>query len=189
MHLTLSSAAGAIAAATLMLLSSCVSTPGPLSVPASSVVSQSIGWLHGGCIALPEADVAVGTGVVLVSLVGTEQQVMPARIQGRTDSPDDCPALLEDRRRTNLANGLSFYRVEPAPAEMAIGVLSGSSPPADPGEVLDTNRDGRRDIFSQCTTAEGVQFSVWAKAVGQGEPLWRGYYYLGYDVESDCPQS
>lgn len=104
-----------------------------------------------------------------------------ARIQGRADGPDGCPALLEDRRDANRAHRLSFYRVEPA-------LLSGSLPPADADAVLDTNGDGRRDTFSQCTTAEGVQFSVWADDVGQGEPLWSGYYYLGYDVQPDCPE-
>lgn len=145
-----------------------------------SCVAPPIGWLHGGCIALADADVAAGTDVVLVSLDEPRQQVTPARIQGRVDVTDGCPPLLEDRRDANRAAGLSFYRVEPAPAgELAIGVLAGQLGPVDLDAVLDTNGDGRTDTFSQCATAEGMQFSVWADEAKRGEPLWRGYYYPG----------
>ena len=165
-----------------VLLSACVLTT------ASGPLHAAIGWLHGGCIALSDAGVAIGTGVALVSLHDPDQPVTRAHVQERVDGTDGCPALLPDRREANQISGLSFYRVEPAPeAELAIGVLYGHSGPAHAETALDTNADGRRDTFHQCTAVEGVQFSVWADEVGSGEPLWRGYYYLGYDVQPDCP--
>jgi hypothetical protein len=36
---------------------------------------------------------------------------------------------------------------------------------------------------------EGVNYFVWRGAPRQGEPIWLGYYYLGYESEgSDCQE-
>lgn len=187
MRMTLPSDVCFLAATACFLLTACVSAATPSTRERPLEAPPPIGWLHGSCIALAAADVAIGTGVVLVSLDGPRQALTSGRISGRADDTASCPALLEDRRAANRANALSFYRIKPAPTtELAIGVLSGHSDLADVDVVLDTNGDGRRDTFSQCSTAEGVQFSVWADKAGSGEPLWSSYYYLGYDVQPDC---
>lgn len=189
MRVTLHPVVFIVAATACVLLMACASTAAPSSSSSTSEVSPSIGWLHGGCIALSAAEVAVGTGVVLVSLDGPRQTLTSVRISEHADDVEGCPALLEDRSAANRANALSFYRVEPVPTtELAIGVLSGRSGIVDVDAVLDTNGDGRRDTFTQCSTAEGVRFSVWADKAGHGEPLWSGYYYLGYDVQPNCPE-
>lgn len=187
MHMTSPSIPRTLTTAACMMLVACASNITPAVSTAPSGISPSIGWLHGSCIALADPDVAVGTGVVLVSLDGPRQKATTARIEGAADGSDSCPALLEDRRDANRTNGLSFYWVDPVPAaELAIGVVTAQPSPIDADAVLDTNADGQRDTFHQCATAEGMQFSVWADDVGNGEPLWRGYYYLGYDVQPDC---
>lgn len=167
------------------VLVACASTTAGPAADASGP-SSSIGWLHEGCIALADAKVRAGTGVVLVSLE-EPQRLTLAHIQGPADDPHVCPALLEDRRVANLAEGLSYYRVMPATEGLAIGVLSDEAGLADIESVLDIDGDGRRDAFGHCATTEGVRFTVWAGQSGQGEPLWNGYYYLGYDVQADCP--
>jgi hypothetical protein len=40
-----------------------------------------------------------------------------------------------------------------------------------------------------CVTSEGVKFSAWEGEPYRGTPLWSDYYYLGYDVEPNCPES
>lgn len=160
----------------------------------ASVVKQDaggpppIGWVHGPCIALAEADAAPGTGAVVVMLDGP-QQVVHAKVGRRAGPGDACPALDDDRREVNVADGLSFYLIEPDASDgLAIGVLV-PAPVMAPDDALDIDRDGRRDVFEHCATSEGVRFRVRSGAPGAGETLWSGYYYLGYDVEADCPDT
>jgi hypothetical protein len=144
-----------------------------------------IGWLHGPCIALDHGGVAPGTEVTVVAL-GGPQRVLSAHIGGHASS-DACPALQEDRREANLAGGLSFYRIEPLDeAMLAIGVV-GALPVDASGAAPDLDGDGRSDTFGHCATAEGVRFFVRAGPESRGKPLWSGYYYLGYDLQPDCP--
>lgn len=176
---------GPAALLSCMVLSACVSTPRPADGGPPDA-SSSIGWLHGRCIALTEASVEAGTGVVVVTL-DDAQQVVQARISRRAVPDDGCPAFIHDRRAVSVGSGLSFYLVEPMDADvLAIGVLA-QEPLQAPDAVLDTDDDGRRDSFGHCATGEGVRFFVKTDASDTGEPLWNGYYYLGYDVEADCP--
>lgn len=143
-----------------------------------------IGWVHGPCIALAEADVAPGTMVMVVMLDGPQRAVQ-ATVGRRAGPGDACPALDDDRREVNIAGGLSFYLIEPEASDgLAIGVLM---PEPAPDDALDVDHDGRRDVFEHCATSEGVRFRVRSGASGVGETLWSGYYHLGYDVEADCP--
>jgi hypothetical protein len=52
----------------------------------------------------------------------------------------------------------------------------------------DLNGDGHEDYFTECSTSEGVQFNIWTDAPYKNKALWSAYYYLGYDVEPNCPQ-
>ena len=68
--------------------------------------------------------------------------------------------------------------------DLGIGVL-GETKVVQGG--IDLTGDGRPETFTQCATSEGVSFRVWSGTPYQGLPLWSGYYYLGYDVEANCP--
>jgi hypothetical protein len=57
---------------------------------------------------------------------------------------------------------------------------------ASPGARLDLDGNGTPEGFRTCASGEGLHLTVW-----YGEPLatarlWHGYFYLGYDTESDC---
>lgn len=168
------------------LLSACVSGNG---VSRGDRPDRAIGWLHGNCLALEDASARVGQEVAVVML-GEEQQVMTAQVTGTANDGGECIALTDDRRDTNLRNGLTFYKIgADAQVELGIGVVqAGGSRALTVSELLDTNGDGRRDSFSHCTTSEGVQFSVWTDEARSGAPMWTGYYYLGYDIEANCPE-
>lgn len=148
-----------------------------------------IGWVHGACIALAQTDAEPGSGVVLVML-DDSRQVVRAKLGRRAGPGDACPALEEDRRDVNLADGLSFHLVEEpgAPDGLAIGVLVPETVRA-PEDALDIDQDGRRDVFEHCASSEGVRFRVRSAGPGTAATLWSGYYYLGYDVEADCPDT
>lgn len=166
-----------------MLLSACASVK---QSPLNADQARQIGWLHGNCLAL-EKQAPAGAEVVIVAL-DDPQRMIPARITGTAVEADTCLPLLEDRRGANLARGLSFYRVEAAaPIGLAIGIVQHRGDPSGADQVLDTNNDGRRDVFSHCAATEGVRFTIWPREAHRGEPLWTGYYYLGYDTEADCP--
>lgn len=166
----------------------CASTTAQSPVAALGL-SSAIGWVHGDCIALVENNVAAGTDVTLVSVDSPRQEVTRTHIHGHADGPEGCPALLDDRAEANRGGGWTFYRIEPGSSgELAIGVLGRTSPEEDPEAGLDLDGDGQSETFSYCATAEGARFNVWAGAPWRGEPVWSGYYYLGYDMQADCPE-
>lgn len=184
MHMTRRCRTGASVLA-CMLLAACVSVPEQAAGEYAGG-SPSIGWVHGPCIALADANVAPGTGVVMVTL-DEPQQAVRARIGRRAGPGDACPPLEEDRREVNVASGLSFHLIEPGAADaLAIGVLVPERTQAA-SATPDIDRDGVPDVFDHCATSEGIRFLVRSGASATGETLWDGYYYLGYDVEPDCP--
>ena len=110
-----------------------------------------------------------------------------ARIIGRTDSPERCAPLLEDRRAVNAAGGRVFYHLDlPESSSIALGVgVVGVTP--RPGDGLDIDGNGKAEQFTHCTTSEGISFGAWAGTPYQSEQLWKGYEHLGYDTDPDCP--
>ena len=40
----------------------------------------------------------------------------------------------------------------------------------------------------ECTSSEGVHYTVWAGEPLTSRPLWHKYYYLGYDTEPSCKE-
>ena len=151
-------------------------------------IEKRTGWLHGACLAIDNNALAAESPVAIVSL-GDETAVIDARIAGVTTASTTCPALLDERRATNMSKGISFYEVRLPPnttLELGIGVV-GNAARVDKG--LDVSGDGIADMFTQCSTSEGVSFAVWSGKPYQGAALWSGYYYLGYDAEATCPDA
>jgi hypothetical protein len=57
-------------------------------------------------------------------------------------------------------------------------------------QPIDLDGNGTPDSFTACKFHEGFEFVVWPGAAYEGEPLWRAYYYLGYETgEIECPVS
>ena len=181
------------AAIVFLIVASC----SPASEPAQKTAApfefnKQIGWLHGPCLAIAAPELAGGTPVTLV-VAAEPQKVQQARIQGKTESSATCPALMEGRGKLNAKPGVAFYALggaDVAPSDMGFGIVM---PPATPTVVngiaqIDFDQDGKNEVFSSCSTREGIKFAVWTGKAYEGDPRWSAYYYLDYDLTPTCPQ-
>jgi hypothetical protein len=154
----------------------------PVTVTATSLAMR-VGWVHGSCLAIANQALAGGTLITVVSLA-TKASIVDGRVVGRTTSDAVCPALMQERRKINESKW-SFYELKlPDAVDLGIGVTGESK--LVPGGI-DLTGDGMPETFTECATSEGVSFRVWSGMPYQGVPIWSGYYYLGYDVETNCP--
>lgn len=147
-----------------------------------------VGWLHGNCFAVKDAHIPSGTLLTVVEL-DNKQQITHAKIMKEASNGDECNALREERSPINFKEGIHFYTVSSKkPIELGIGVInSDKANTRSEKKLLDLNRDGQKDTFYSCSTAEGIQFSIWSKIAYKSSLIWSDYYYLGYDTEANCP--
>lgn len=142
--------------------------------------ATSIGWLHGNCFAVNNADLVAGTNLTIVSLE-KKQRIINAKIIRKTEDGSECHALLSDRKSINLKGGTNFYTVSSNNLiEFGIGAISEK-------QLQNLNGDDPKNTFHHCSTSEGMQFSIWNGAAHNSNLVWSGYYYLGYDTPITCP--
>jgi hypothetical protein len=124
-------------------------------------------------------------------VTNTPQVVRSARVSGRTRAASACPGLTKERAAVNESEGTSFYALTGgmAPGDVGIGIVAlVAQPRIETGAVrIDLDGDGRAELFTSCTTSEGIQFQVWSENAHRGEARWTGYEYLAYDLEPTCP--
>ncbi len=154
-------------------------------------INTHTGWLHNNCLAIKNNTLSKNDKVTIVSFA-QEQQILSSIINKKAESATDCPALLADRKKINISAGYSFYLIKQTreKIDLAIGLVN------NPAKLIklngqvsgDVNGDGKPEYFTQCSSSEGLHFSIWTEKPDSGEPLWSGYYYLGYDIEPNCPQ-
>ena len=154
-------------------------------------LEHSIGWIHGGCLAIKNKSLADGQKFQMIYL-GESQQLHKAKIVRATMSADHCAALKEGRKEINIAQGYSFYEISSTqrnPDGLGLGVIGRPPVLNKSGDVIsgDINGDGQSDYFTQCSTSEGVQFNVWSEKIYHQDPIWSGYYYSDYDTVVNCP--
>ncbi|PCK07260.1 MAG: hypothetical protein COA42_15180 [Alteromonadaceae bacterium] len=157
--------------------------------------SKHAGWFYGECLVINIANLPKGTPVTLVDAEGTENKFL-STIIAPTKNPDKCPPLHKERSGGNTIDGNHFYLIS-KPEETQFDttftygiavVLEKNSRSLPISETLDLDNDGTMDSFSVCAASEGINFDIWKAAPYKSEHLWNGYYYLGYDIESDCPE-
>jgi len=185
-------------ARTLMLLMTAVSlgcrsepsvspppqTGTPPSTPASSIpLEMRLGWVAGSCLATANKTLTAGSTVTVVSM-DAKSTIVDGRVIGGATPDATCPALNQDRRKQNESKWSIYALKLAATVDLGIGVI-GDTNVMQGG--IDLTGDGTPEIFTHCATSEGVSFRVWRGTPYQGLPLWSGYYYLGYDVEANCP--
>lgn len=128
----------------------------------------NIGWLHGNCLAIKNPTLELPKEFTLLGFEPNERFTTAIATEEAV-SGDECHALLDDRKESNLAEGYSFYKVKSdLPINIGIGFFA-----------LGSTDDM---TFNHCSTTEGMIFSI----SEQDRKVWEGYYYLGYDSEPTC---
>ncbi len=139
------------------------------SQPTNESMDNTIGWMHGNCLAIKNPNIPSGYDFKLVHL-GDEQTTENAIILQKAIGGEKCYPLLDDRVEINTQAGYSFYLVKSKnPVNLAIGFLESE---------INLNLN-----FDFCNTIEGIQFSISKK---DSSLIWEGYYYLGYESEPTC---
>jgi hypothetical protein len=125
---------------------------------------KNIGWLHGTCLAIKNDSLQPGTKITLIKFT-EPQSILKTVLQGQATAESE----------TNI---------------MAIGIVGQDIAISieDKNAKTDLNADGVPEVFSSCQTSEGMKFFVWSAESYQGSPLWSDYYYLGYDMQPNCPE-
>lgn len=173
----------------VMVLAGCISS---IEQSQAKTLTKHVGWYYEQCLVIKAPDLPKGAVVTLVDAEATKNRFR-SRIIALAKNADECSPLAEDRRSVNTEDGKKFYLISKPKATKAettfnfgiAVVLDNESLPVS--EVLDLNNDGIIDSFSFCATSEGINFDVWSAAPYKSKNLWNGYYYLGYDIESNCP--
>lgn len=174
----------------LLVATSCHATaPSRVHVPASRVdpLESRLGWLQGPCLAIKNSHLKPGTSAAVV-ILSTPQVVREVRLGARTHSAITCPALANGRAVENDQADMSFYAIaaQIEPNDVGVAIIEPVTMPEVTAGVarIDLDADGRSEVFSSCSTSEGLEFQVKGS---QGEARWSGYEYLAYDLEPNCP--
>ena len=131
---------------------------------------REIGWLHGNCLAIKNANISPSYQFTLVHL-DNEETIEKATVLKKATNSEECYPLLDDRAGVNKSAGYFFYIVKSGkPVNLAIGLLK-------PKDILISGLK-----FSYCNSTEGMNFSI----SKDSSKIWEGYYYLGYESEPTC---
>ncbi len=178
----------------LFSVSACQKKPSAESGNIKSSVddlSENIGWLHNNCLAIKNDDLKPGD-IISIVLLGKKQTFLSSTVDKKTDSSVGCPQILDDRKSINTAEGNSFYLIRPTSNKIDLGIgLVGEVKGLNKINNMvagDVNNDGKSDYFTECSSSEGIHFSVWSDMPWKGKKLWSSYYYLAYDLEPNCPK-
>lgn len=178
-----------ILSAVLILLSLSCRTPGSTrrtNFSYSSNIGVAVVRSGRACLELHNQSVPTGSKVSLVAPT-VPQSTSDAEVIGRAE--DTCPTI--DAGDPNLHR----YEIRTAKGSTLSSVVyiailgsKGSFTRVDNLVAVDLDQDGRQEFFRSCTSAEGIHFTVWSGRPLESTRLWHEYYYLGYDVKSDCTQ-
>lgn len=145
---------------------------------AQTAVMTKVGLVADGCLFVEKEGIQSGT-VVYVVVFGEKQTVLKTAVAGACDDyvEEKLPLPPELKGRYRLAQGKAE----------GVGLVTSAPPGEDKtGVFADLNADGQREHFRECASSEGLHRTVWTGKPLEGERLWHGYRYLGYDVEENC---
>ncbi len=148
--------------------------------------------MTGSCLASGDSALSAGTPVTVVEL-GTEQVVRPSSVIGRATRDGGCAHVASNAASTVEDQPAALYDVTEWTTEPGATGIAWVGPPTtmpvvDGRATGDLDGDGVAETFTVCASSEGLHFAVFSGAAYSGKASWRGYRYLGYDVEPDCPE-
>lgn len=138
------------------------------------------------CLAIANAELKPGQEITLVWVPVEGETYKPEMRRGKIAAKLAAPCDDANQRAGDssyqldagkLDNGRVYIAMAPRPSNLR---SAGSEVKA---------RVGNRELtFRSCTSTEGLHFSAWSGARPKELPVWRRYYYLGYDVEPTCAE-
>jgi hypothetical protein len=172
----------------LILLVHSWAVPAKRKLSLSSKLGLAIQKSDSTCLYTHNADLSAGSPLALVLLSPPQSTVKAEVVKPAT--ADRCPSI--DASDVTL----SAYEVHPleaglVPSTPAISVSEPAVQFQKNGDYVtaDIDHDGHEEYFRFCASAEGLHLTVWSGKPLHGKPKWHQYYYLGYDVESNCTPS
>ncbi len=141
------------------------------------------------CLSIKKADIPRGTTVMIVSPFVQEgvleTTLLTGEVISRIHGPCDIPEAAEygdSCYSVHISDGTiiksqPYFAILTSPSSL---VIQGKE------VVGDLDGDGTREHFRECTSNEGVHFTVWTGTPLKGIRRWHRYFYLGYDVEPTC---
>jgi hypothetical protein len=167
-------------------------TSQPHSEPVA--ITKYAGWFYNDCLAIQAPNLVTGTNVTLIDSEDTDS-THNSKVLGPARTADECPALADDRKSVNTQDNKDFYLISKSKTIKAEGffiygvalVISDNKTFESISETLDLNNDGIQDSFSSCASSEGINFDIWSATPYKSKNIWNGYYYLGYDIDPNCP--
>lgn len=152
------------------------------------------GWFYNDCLVIQAPNLSAGTNITLVDGEDTDN-TQNSKVLGPAKTADECPALSDDKKNVNTQGNKNFYLISKSKTVKEEGsfiygiavVISNNKTLASISEALDLDNDGIQDSFSSCASSEGINFDIWSTTPYKSKNIWNGYYYLGYDIEPNCP--
>jgi hypothetical protein len=138
------------------------------------------------CLSIHAPGLQPGTRLLLVDILDSAA-VVPATLQAARSAscPREVPGLGDV-----LYSVTTQGPVRLPPGSVLVAVVASGLPlvaGAD-GVAGDIDGDGVLEYFRQCTSNEGLHFTVWSGAPLRGDRRWHRYFFLGYDVEPSCTE-
>lgn len=131
--------------------------------------SENFGWVDSNCLAIKNPNLTPNTSITIAS-TNKGEHFSKANIIKKTTTAENCQPLLDDRGTVNIDSGYSFYTTQSKTSDSS-GIA-----------IIHFKNKHHEYVYSECTTSEGVFFKVGESS----KEIWRGYYYLGHDIESSC---
>lgn len=153
------------------------------SAPAELRIGLAASGNDGLCIALPGAAVPAGSPFTVVT-DEEPQHVYHATVRSEVPA---CEAM-----QHNHDGPFYIVALLDAPPDALVGALGVAFPgrvaARRAGRRVQLNLDARhpRAQVRICSSSEGLHVTVWSGTPLRSARLWHQYWYLGYDVESDC---
>ena len=136
------------------------------------------------CLSIGDGALQPGREITLIwvpAAGGREKpEIRRGKIIAKMASPcDDINAQADDfyyrLEAGKLDSGRIYIAVAAQPSDLHIG-----------NGAIRARLVNQELSFRSCAGAEGLHFSAWSGTGAKELPVWRRYYYLGYDVEPNC---
>lgn len=144
-----------------------------------------------GCVAFDNLDIQEGEAIKFVTVAGLseQQRVLLGTIGARMNLPSPCSGL-ESPHFHGYIYSVTLSQGSFNAEDLAIAIRESTSLKVIlEGESIGLSSNGLPTLyFRSCATGEGLYLTAWAGKPLEGKRLWSKYYYLGYDVDSDCTE-